>query len=266
VKVALYQFRPEFGQIRENLKSVINAVKNKNFDLLVLPELFASGYLFESREEAVSLADEAGQGETYEEMSKLARDKKAMIVFGFPQKENGKLYNSSAAIYPDGEYEIYQKIHLFDSEKEIFDTGETGFSVFEFNGANLGMMICFDWRFPEAARTLALMGTDIICHPANLVLPHCPDAIITRALENNVFTITCDRIGDEERAGRKLHFIGKSRIVSPKGIIVQGLGETETGYIEADIEPSEARKKSINARNNIFEDRHPEYYRQITEN
>ena len=260
MKVALFQNSPIFGQVEKNVDSVIAAVSNREFDLLVLPELFATGYQFINTEEARSLADTAGHGYTFRKMKELAAIRKALIVYGFPELSEGKLFNSSIAVMPDGDFHIYRKVHLFNTEKEIFKPGKDGFSVFEFNDAKIGMMICFDWRFPEAARRLALDGAQIICHPSNLVLPHCPDAMITRALENNIFTITCDRIGTENRNGQPLTFIGKSRIIAPDGRILAQLGSAETGYTEVEIHPQVADNKQITPRNEIFSDRRPELY------
>ena len=206
------------------------------------------------------MADRAGEGLTFKRLRELAETKDALVVYGFPEKKGENLYNSSLAILPDGNFHCYQKTHLFDTEKAIFLPGETGFLVINYQGVRIGMMICFDWRFPESARKLALAGAQIICHPANLVLPHCPDAMITRALENNVFTITADRVGDESRAGNHAHFIGKSRIIGPNGVILAEMGETETGFCMVEIDPADADNKVITARNDIFRDRRPEFY------
>ena len=134
-----------------------------------------------------------------------------------------------------------------DDDGYIWYPGLTGFRIFEYRQVRFGLMICFDWRFPEAARRLALSGAQIICHPANLVLPHCPDAMVTRALENNVFTVTADRIGSENRTGIPLKFIGRSRIIAPDGIILGELGETETGFISADIDTELADRKRLSS-------------------
>ena len=258
--VSLYQNRPSFGEIKKNVKTVINAVSDREFDILVLPELFAAGYQFKDTAEAYSLADPAGEGGTFEKIQKLAVEKNALIIYGFPEKADGRLYNSSLAVLPDGNYHLYQKVHLFDTEKAIFSPGQTGFFVFEFRQTGIGMMICFDWRFPEAARKLTLDGAQIICHPSNLVLPHCPDAMKTRALENNVFTVTCDRVGSENRTGRQLKFIGKSRIIAPDGEVLGELGTDDPGFLSADIDPQLAANKQITLNNEILSDRRPEFY------
>jgi len=258
--IAAVQNRPAFGQIDNNLEAVCNMVKDKEFDLLVLPELFATGYQFKSKEEAQEYADVAGEGKTFERLSSLSAEKRAVIVYGFPERQGDHLFNSAAAVAPDGTSLVYQKTHLFDTEKNIFDPGLTGFRLFEYDRVRFGLMVCFDWRFPEAARKLALDGAQIICHPSNLVLPHCPDAMITRALENNVFTVTADRVGSENRTGAPLRFIGRSRIIAPDGVILGELSETETGFVDAEIEPELADKKRITPGNDIFVDRRPEYY------
>ena len=260
MRVALYQNDPVFGAEAQNVGEVLSAVKGQNFDLLVLPELFASGYLFENFNQAYLMASEAGTGYVFESLKRLAREKNSLLIFGFPEKRGKRLFNSSAAIFPDGHYLLYQKTHLFDTEKEIFTPGQTGFSVFEYRGVRLGMMICFDWRFPEAARKLALLGAQIICHPSNLVLPHCPDAMITRALENGVFTVTANRVGAEKSSARNLHFIGRSRIISPSGKILSELGDQAPGFGVCEMDPELADNKYVTENNDLFADRRPELY------
>ncbi|MCP4706293.1 MAG: beta-ureidopropionase [candidate division Zixibacteria bacterium] len=260
MKIAIYQNSPVFGEIDQNIKDVFKSTINEDFDILVLPELFATGYQFQNREEAVSMADEFGKGTTFNKMRQLAEKKNALIVYGFPEKKGKKLFNSAVAVDSDGKSFLYQKTHLFDTEKNIFDPGESGFSVFEYKKAKIGMMICYDWRYPESARKLAVLGAQIICHPANLVLTTCPDAMITRALENMVYTVTVDRVGEENRFGQMLKFRGKSRIISPKGKILAELGEVNPGLISVEIDPQDADNKSVTPNNHLFDDFRPEFY------
>jgi len=260
MRVALYQNSPRFGQIRENVDIAIKTVEDFDFDILVFPELFASGYQFHDPDEAAGLADPAGEGYTFMALKELSFRKNSLIIYGFPEKKGERLYNSAVAILPDGIFYVYQKTHLFDTEKDIFSPGATGFFVFPFRQAKIGMMICFDWRFPESARKLALLGAQIICHPSNLVLPHCPDAMITRALENNVFTMTANRVGVEQRTGKLLKFIGHSRIIAPDGQVLAELGGEEAGFLAVDVAPELADNKMVTGRNDLFGDRRPEYY------
>jgi predicted amidohydrolase len=260
MKVALYQNNPDFGEIKGNIDRIIEEVENKDFDVLVLPEFCATGYQFRSRNEVVMLADKAGEGYTFDALASLASDKNALIIYGFPEKRGDVLFNSAMAIFPDKKFLLYQKTHLFDSEKVFFSPGLTGFFVFAFKNARLGIMICFDWRFPEAARRLTLLGAQILCHPSNLVMPYCPDAMITRALENRVFTVTANRVGTENRTGKSLKFIGKSRIINPEGKILAEIGPDREGFSVVEINPELADNKLITPNNDLIKDRRVEFY------
>jgi len=260
MRVILYQNDPVFGQVERNVADLLDNMAGEEFDILVLPEFFATGYQFRDRAEALSLADRRAHGYTFEVLHDLARERRGLVVYGFPELAGSRLFNSALAVWPDGNHIIYRKTHLFDDEKDIFDPGDSGFVVFDFGGAAVGLMICFDWRFPEAARKLALLGAQVICHPSNLILPYCPDAMVTRALENNVFTITANRTGVEERTGKRLTFIGRSRIIDPGGRILAELGPSDRALLRADIDPGLADNKRINTKNDLFEDRRPEFY------
>jgi len=121
-------------------------------------------------------------------------------------------------------------------------------------------MVCFDWYFPEAARTLALKGADVIAHPSNLVLPHCPDAMPVRARENHVFTITANRHGREHRGEESLTFIGTSEICGPDGTILSRASESATAVTTVEFDPHSARDRRINRFNDVLADRRPEAY------
>ncbi len=170
-------------------------------------------------------------------------------------------YNSAILVYPDGKIKVYRKVHLFFEEKLFFEPGNLGFPVFEVKGVKVGMMVCFDWVFPEATRSLALGGAEIIAHPANLVLPYCQDAMITRSIENRVFTITANRTGKDVRGDKELSFTGKSQIVSPSGERVLEFEGEEEGIKVIEIEPAMARDKNITEYNDLFRDRRPGVYR-----
>jgi len=260
MKIALYQNNPQFGQIKENTDQVLHDIRNSRLDILVLPELFATGYQFHNRQEARSLSETSGQGYVYNAVRDFSAEKDCLVIYGFPESARDKLYNSALAMFPDGHHLVYRKTHLFDTEKQIFNPGDTGFFVFQFKTARLGIMICFDWRFPESARRLSLLGAQLICHPSNLVMPHGPESLKTRALENGVFIVTSDRVGDENRTGQELHFIGKSRIIGPSGEVLGEMGETQTGLLMVDLDPQLADNKQITPNNNLFADRRPGFY------
>ena len=261
MKVGFYQFAPEFGNIKYNLQKVLDAAASVKTDLLVLPELFNTGYQFTSKEEAKSLSERIPSGDTTNALIKLSAKKKVYIAAGIAENNEGKIYNSAVLTGPDGFIGVYRKTHLFYEEKLWFSSGNTGFKVWQTPIGNIGIMICFDWFFPESARTLALRGADIIAHPSNLILPHCPDAMVTRCIENRVFAVTANRIGSEQRGDKeKLTFIGKSQIASPMGEIIYRASGDKEELTVMEIAVERARDKNLNSFNNLFNDRKKEFY------
>lgn len=262
IKVGFVQNNPPFGEVEKNMEHVGRVLEGEKADLFVLPELFTTGYQFTRREEAHKLAETIPDGKTTQSLIALAKTIDSVIVAGIAEREKDAVYNSAVMVGPDGLIGRYRKAHLFDTEKEVFQPGNMALEVFDLGFARVGMMICFDWRFPETARTLALQGADLIAHPANLVLAHCPQAMITRCLENGVFIVTADRVGVEERIpGYPLKFMGQSQVVNPAGevLVRASLDREEVHVVEIDIEL--ARNKCLNPNNDIFEDRREDLYR-----
>ncbi len=262
MRVGFIQTDPAFGQVEDNAVAAIKEIKALGAELVVLPELFSTGYQFRSKAEAMGLAEEVPHGATTKALIEAASSSGAIIVAGILERCGKKLFNSSVLISPQGFVAVYRKAHLFWREKNIFTPGDTPFDVFEVKGVRLAMMICFDWYFPEVARTLSLRGADIICHPSNLVLPHCPAAMITRCLENKVYAITANRAGVEQRRkGEPLRFIGQSQIVSPDGEVLYRAPSSGTDAAAVLIEPSRARVKAATRLNDIFKDRRKDLFR-----
>lgn len=262
MKVAYAQMKPALLEPEVNYskaEELIREAVDRGAQLVVLPELFDTGYNFESRDEVDEAAGQIPDGPTTQFLMELSRELGVFIVAGTAEKdEKGRLYNSAVMTGPIGSGYIgkYRKIHLFYREKLFFEPGNLGFHVFNIGIAKVGVMVCFDWFFPESARTLALKGADIIAHPSNLVMPYAPRAMPIRALENRVYTITANRIGEE----RGLRFIGKSTIASPKAeVLAMGSEDREeVAVIEVDL--SLARDKRLNDINDVFADRRPEFY------
>ncbi|SPQ00369.1 putative N-carbamoyl-D-amino acid hydrolase [Candidatus Sulfobium mesophilum] len=255
------QFDPVFGDIEGNVSRVLQIVSDKQVALVVLPELFSTGYQFVSKDEVSSLSEEIPAGFTTKRLVELSKDKKLYVVAGIAERDSGSFYNSAVLTGPEGFIGVYRKIHLFSEEKLWFSPGNSGFKVWDTAVGKIGIMICFDWLFPESARTLALKGADVIAHPANLVLPYCPDAMPTRCLENRVFAVTANRTGSEERGGKeRLEFIGTSEIVSPAGEILYRAARDSEEFGLAELDISQARNKNLNAFNNLLEDRRKEFY------
>jgi predicted amidohydrolase len=261
VQVGYFQFDPVFGEGKRNLDTVAERLARVECDLLVLPELFNTGYQFVSADEARDLAEEIPGGSATRRLIELAADRRMHLVAGVAERAGNRVYNSAVLIGPAGLVGLYRKTHLFFEEALYFSPGDTGFPVFDIAQARVGLMVCFDWFYPESARTLALKGADIIAHPSNLVLPHCPDSMVTRCLENRVFAVTCNRIGSEERGGKKkLTYIGNSEVVSPKGEILKRAKSDQEELAIMDIDPLEARNKKLTPYNDLLAGRRPEFY------
>ena len=153
---------------------------------------------------------ESRDGLTFKMINEWTKKHSSFIVYGFAEQAD-KIYNSAALVGPDGIVGIYRKVHLFDRENLFFTPGNLGFPVFYLPFGKIGIMICFDWIYPESARSLAIKGAQLIAHPANLVLPDCPDAMVTRCLENRVFTATADRVGEEKEGQSRSEIYGGKR-------------------------------------------------------
>jgi predicted amidohydrolase len=259
VHLAVVQTNPAFGETQRNVQEALDLIATVKADLYVLPELFNTGYNFIKQKELAALGERA-DGMTYESLLKFAEDRNCYIVYGFAEKAD-IMYNSASLIGPDGFIGIYRKVHLFYRENIFFAPGNLGFPVFDLPFGRIGLMICFDWAYPESARTLTLKGAQLIAHPSNLVLPYCPDGMVTRALENKIFTATADRVGEENRGGVELKFIGTSEIVDPNGKILCRLNNNSPAIKSIEIDLSLSDKKQINEYNDILKGLRQDQYK-----
>lgn len=264
MKIGFLQLKPQFGRVKDNVRSAKSILDGMTDATIVLPELFNTGYLFRNMEEVKELAESAISGYTVGEMKKLAKKQNLNLVFGMAEKKNRKYYNSAIFINSKGKVETYQKAHLFDREKLFFEAGQRTYKTYPVEDAKIGMMVCFDWIYPEVTRVLALQGAHVICHPSNLVLPWCQDAMKTRSIENRVFTITANRIGTEKRGNVSVTFTGKSQIVDPGGEVLVSAGERSETLKVAEIDPAVAEDKMVTPNNDLFQDRKPALYKAIT--
>jgi predicted amidohydrolase len=263
LKVGFYQFYPRFAEVESNLKNVLQKLQEVEADLIVLPELAFTGYHFQDAAELLPLAEDLSNSRIVEALGTLCAKKNMYIVSGFAEKDSDRLYNSAVLIGPEGLIHTYRKIQLFLNEKNIFQPGNVPLQVHSIKNVNIGMMICFDWIFPEVARSLTLLGADIICHPSNLVLSYCQRSMITRCIENNVFAITCNRYGAERRPHGTLKFTGKSQVVAPLGKLLYRAKSQMDDLFITEIDPALARDKKMTELNDLMQDRRPEYYQKI---
>ena len=261
MKLAVGQMEPQIYHSEENLsrvKSILEEADKAKVDVLVLPELCNSGYVFKSLTEAVESAESIPNGLMSSELRRWSRNGH-LVVAGICEQTDEGLYNS-AAVFGDGRHiTTYRKIHLFLDEADWFLAGKEEPPVIEHNGYRFGVMICFDWIFPEVARILSLKGAQVILHPANLVLPYCQDAMVTRSIENRVFTATANRVGTE----REVKFSGRSQITDIKGNRLCQMDIETVGIASVELDPTLADDKSITTRNDVLGDRNPSLYTRI---
>jgi predicted amidohydrolase len=250
--------------VRENLEHVASALAGTNADLIVLPELPFTGYCFRDRAELLALAEDPAESPTVDRLAALSEDLDCHIVTGFAERSGEHCFNSALLLGPEGLLRTYRKLHLFDAEKDLFDPGDRPPAVDTIRGMRIGMMICFDWIFPETARVLAVMGADVIAHPANLVLGHCQQAMLVRCLENGVFAVTANRTGTESGPEGEIAFTGESQIAAPKGELIHRGGSDGEELYFAEIDIARARDKMVTARNHVIDDRRPEFYERLS--
>lgn len=260
-RVSILQYEPRLMDVKGNIEKLKALLGGLQTDLVVLPELAATGYVFQSSDEVAKVSETIPGGRTFKVLQDLAVSGDFSIVYGFAEKDDDRLFNSAALINPDGTWYLYRKTHLFYREKLFFQPGDTGFQVFPAkHGISVGLMICYDWQFPEAMRSLAIKGAQIVCHPSNLVLPWCQQAMITRSLENRVFSITANRIGTETNGDQSLWFSGQSQILATKGEILIRMDESDIGVRTCIIDPTLASDKASTPMNHVFSDRRPDMY------
>lgn len=263
MRVGCVQTKPEFGNKKSNIDNALAMIENVDADLLVLPELFSTGYFFPSKEDLIRLAEPIPEGRTARIFKSLAKRKKCSFVFGMAEKKAGKHYNSSVYITPGGDVHLYRKVHLFYKEQFIFARGNLKFKVFPFHEFKLGMMICFDYIFPEACRVLALKGADIVCHPSNLVLHYCQMTMPIRSIENRIFTITTNRVGSDTVGDETLKFTGMSQVTDPEGNILARASGTRPAVKIVDVDLRKSREKMATKYNHILNDRRPGFYKDL---
>jgi predicted amidohydrolase len=260
MKVGILQFGPALGQVDTNLRTIRNSLSRRKFDLAVLPELAATGYNFASRDDIWELAEDK-RGKSFQLFEEMSCKIGGAIVWGTAEKSRNKLYNSAILTTPEGNHHIYRKSHLYFREKLLFDPGNTGFRVFSWREFKIGLMICFDWIFPESARSLALKKAQIICHPSNLVMSYCQDAMITRSIENGLYCVTANRVGTENIPEQSLTFTGRSQITDPKGNRILRFLRSEQGFKSVKIKPQLSDTKNVNRYNHLIADRRAELYK-----
>lgn len=268
VKVACLQMDVTIGSIEENInKSIrmINDAADNGAVLIVLPEMANSGYNFDSREEAFSLAEKIDDSKSVKAWEKIAKERNVYIVSGITEIEGYRLYNSAVLIGPEGLIGKYRKLHLWEDEFLWFEPGNLGLPVFDTPIGRIGIVICYDMWFPETFRILAAQGADIVCIPTNWVsidsLPNNmknfgPILAMAAAHTNGIYVAAADRVGIE----RGMPFPGRSLIVRTAGIAIAGPADDTEQIIYGNCNFVKARAHGINKYNSSKNDRRLDVY------
>lgn len=253
MKIGFFQMDVAWGNKQANIRKVERAISTIKLDLLVLPELFNVGYLFESMEQLSALAECVLDGETTQALMQLAHGKKCSIVGGIAEKDHSQIFNTAILVKPDGGVNRYRKIHLSRYEKQLFKPGNE-IGLFELNEIKIGVQICFDAWFPEVSRQQMLQGADLLCFCANFGGPSTPQIVKTRTMENMIYTVMCNRVGAEKNQSINADFLGRSVFLDPNG---QALN-TEVDNVEClqvfEIFPERSRQKSNAMCENLLEE------------
>ena len=258
MRVALYQCPPLPLDVAGNIQRLRQlAQEASDADVLVLPEMFLSGYNIGA--EAVGALAEAQDGVSAQAIAEIAQNAGLAILYGYPERaDNGQIYNAIQLIDADGQRLCnYRKTHLFgDLDRAMFSAGDDDFPVVELNGWKLGFLICYDLEFPENTRRLALAGAELILVPTANMVPFDFVADVTvrsRAFENQCFVAYANYCGHEG----EIHYCGQSSIAAPDGQRI-----AQAGLDEALIVGTLDRQSILSARaaNHYLQDRRPELY------
>ena len=275
IRTAVCQYAPILGDLPANVERGAHAIQEaaeNGADLIILPEMANSGYVVHSSAEARALAERPEESPAVARWHQLAQEHDAYVVAGFGEKvSDTALYNSALVIGPSGILGTYRKTHLFFEEKLYYRPGDLGFPVFDLPFGRIGILICYDLRFPEASRILALKGADVICVPTNWVSMMTPDRLwdtqgycqanyvaLANAVMNQVYLACADRVGEE----RGVQFLGCSLIIDPAGTPLAGPASTDgEEVLVTQMNLSTARRaKNRNDLNHTWLDRRTDLY------
>jgi predicted amidohydrolase len=270
--IAGVQMDVELGAIKRNLDAIgkrLAEAAGQGAKLVVFPECAATGYCFASAEEARAVAEPV-PGPITEQMIGECRKHHCHAVVGMVELASDRLFNVAVMVGPEGVIGSYRKIHLPYLGLDMFTTpGDRLFRVDHAGSLRVGMSICYDCSFPESTRSLALLGADVVVLPTNWppgAETTAEYVINARAVENNVYFMSVNRIGTE----RGFRFIGHSKIVDPHGNTLAEARGTDERILYAEIDPSIARRKHlvrVPGKHEIdrMADRRPEMYGLLTE-
>ncbi|MHB8508391.1 MAG: nitrilase-related carbon-nitrogen hydrolase [Candidatus Dormibacteria bacterium] len=280
MKIAVGQFDVRLLDVQANLVAVARlaaAASVAGADLLLLPELATAGYAFADGAEMARFAEPGGGalGPALSRWRELAEEHGLLLAGGFPERADEGYYNSAAIVGREGVLGLYRKVHLFFKEQDLFLPGNLGFPVFDLPFGRVGMQLCYDTFFPEAARSLVLGGAELVLTPGNFVRNFRRTVYDARgytqacvasmgiASQNQVNVALCSRVGEE----RDLGFIGASLVVGWDGWPIAGpAAPASEDLLLAELDlPGATAGRQRNPRNHALDDRRTDQYRTHAE-
>ncbi|MFN2582928.1 MAG: nitrilase-related carbon-nitrogen hydrolase [Candidatus Dormibacteria bacterium] len=272
VRIAAAQYEPHVGDVENNRALAVHWARtaaDRGAQLIVLPELASSGYVFADEDDAAASAESIEHGPLVAALRDVCREHGCVVVTGVNEQAGTCRHNSAVLIGADGPLATYRKLHLYYNEKSWFEPG-TQLPIADTPFGRIGMIICFDLWFPEPARALALAGADVIAVPTNWVASFKPTVwddrgycqgdyvAMATAAQNGVVMACADRIGLE----RDVRFIGASIIVGTDGWPVAGpASKDQPELLIADVDLDDvAKARRRTPRNHLMDDRRPEAY------
>lgn len=252
MKVAAIQLDIIKNDKIKNLEKVNSLIGDNSLDLVVLPELFSTGYFYENISDIMALAEEIPQGFTTNKLLEIAKEKNTTIIGTILEKENGKLYICSVVLSPNGFLGKYRKKHLTNDEKNIYNRGENSF-VFEVNDVKIGIIICFEGWLPERARELTKQGVQIILHSALICNPKSLEIMSIRALENNCYIAVSNACSTEFFDNKYITFRGESRIFGLNGDVLVSANNEES-IIISDLNTDLNKFKTLPDSNDLMKE------------
>jgi predicted amidohydrolase len=270
MQVAVAQIDPQLGEKERNLATCVARMEEAaaaGAQLLVLPECAIPGYMFESGDEALPFAEEI-PGPTTAALERECARLGLHVVCGLLERDGDALRNAAVLVGPDGLIGSYRKTHLPFLGVDRFVVPGDALPVFDTPLGRIGIEICYDLRFPEVTRTLALQGADIVAHPTNFPMAaKMQTEVITRAraVENRIYLLTANRCG-KERWGE---FCGRSQIVDPYGTRLAETDEYTETLLVGEVELEKARDKDYVVPGEyelyLFGHRRPDLYGALVE-
>ena len=270
MKVAVAQLAPEYDPTR-NVEKTLDAMREaarRGAQLVVLPEMCLSPYQLEG-EPLERWAQEIPGGISVQRWLRESKVLGIYVVAGLLERAGGDYYNTAAVLGPQGFLSCYRKAHLFGWERHRLAAGNRGFLSLEIQGTRLGVLICYDLRFMEAVRLLALEKVQLLCVPTawtDIGKPQpldryglCAAAHMSLgyAYANRLFVLCANRVGREKGVG----YLGNSLVAGPTGETFAGpAGPEETTILIADVDPKQADDQHVGKENDVLADRRVDLY------